>query len=416
MSDPIRVLHFADTHIGMENYGKTDPETGLSSRLRDFLRRMDEMIEHTRTHGVDLVIFAGDAFKTRTPSPTYQREFAHRIIELAGLAPVVMLVGNHDVPPNYLRASSIEIYDTLRVPNVYVANDYQMLKIATARGDVIVGCAPYPMKSYLMAETPTAGMGVGEVDQLLVDAISMRLEGLAAEADTYGDLPRLLTGHFTVSGAVVGSEREIMLGRDISLSLSLIADPRWDYVALGHIHKHQNLTAARSDAPPVVYSGSLERIDFGEEGDPKGFCRVDLTRTGTQWEFIPLQARPFVTVKADLRNDDKPTQTLQAKLRRHDLKEAVVRVIVELSPENEEQFNEASVRGALVNHGAFFVAGISKQVERPTRIRLGESPEELSPMELLDRYLQSNQLVSDFREKLLAAAEGIFNYHDDETL
>ncbi|MFZ4816846.1 MAG: metallophosphoesterase family protein, partial [Phototrophicaceae bacterium] len=116
MSDPIRVLHFADTHIGMENYGKTDPETGLSSRLRDFLRRMDEMIEHTRTHGVDLVIFAGDAFKTRTPSPTYQREFAHRIIELAGLAPVVMLVGNHDVPPNYLRASSIEIYDTLRVP------------------------------------------------------------------------------------------------------------------------------------------------------------------------------------------------------------------------------------------------------------------------------------------------------------
>ncbi len=76
MTEPIRVLHFADVHIGMENYGKTDPETGLSSRVRDFLRRMDEMIDFAREHDVDLTIFAGDAFKTRSPNPTYQREFA----------------------------------------------------------------------------------------------------------------------------------------------------------------------------------------------------------------------------------------------------------------------------------------------------------------------------------------------------
>ncbi len=47
---------------------------------------------------------------------------------------------------------------------------------------------------------------------------------------------------------------------------------------MGHIHKHQNLTRDREEAPPVIYSGSMERIDFGEEGDPKGFCWVELDR------------------------------------------------------------------------------------------------------------------------------------------
>src|SRR5690606_41822083 len=82
---------------------------------------------------------------------------------------------------------------------------------------------------------------------------------MAEEADKY-DMPRILTAHFTVSGAVIGSERSIMLGRDVAVGLSSVADPRWDYVALGHIHKHQVLTQGRVDTPPVVYSGSIEQI------------------------------------------------------------------------------------------------------------------------------------------------------------
>lgn len=58
-SDPICMLHFADTHIGMENYGRTDPETGLSSRVMDFLKCMEEMIDYARAQDVDLVVFAG---------------------------------------------------------------------------------------------------------------------------------------------------------------------------------------------------------------------------------------------------------------------------------------------------------------------------------------------------------------------
>ena len=408
MPEPIRVLHFADIHIGMENYGKTDPNTGLSTRVTDFLRRMDEMIDYAREHEVDLVIFAGDAFKTRSPNPTYQREFAHRIRDLSRLAPVVLLVGNHDLPPTLLKASSIEIYQTLDVPNVRVANEFEVFTVETRNGPVVIGTAPYPVRSRLLEDDSVAGMTIAQMDALLQDQLTHILEEMAAQADQY-DAPRLLTGHFTVSGAIVGSERSIMLGRDIAVLLSSVADPRWDYVALGHVHKHQNLTHGRQAVPPVVYSGSMERIDFGEEGDPKGFCWVELGRQDTNWQFVQLEnARPFVTLKADLRQSTNPTETVLKLIKKHRLTGAVVRLIVDLLPETEITFNEVVIKEELRRAGVYQMAAVRKQIEQPTRARLGGNPEGLTAPELLDRYLLSKEIAADRRADLLDAAQVIF--------
>src|SRR5262249_44806248 len=151
--------------------------------------------------------------------PTYQREFAHRIRDLSRLAPVVLLVGNHDLPPTMLKASSIEIYDTLDVPNVYVCGDYDLTVIETKRGPVAVATAPYPIRSRLLEDENVAGLTIAETDALLQENLTDILEELAQKADEL-DMPRILTGHFTVSGAVMGSERGVMLGRDVSVLLS----------------------------------------------------------------------------------------------------------------------------------------------------------------------------------------------------
>ncbi|MDX2161209.1 MAG: exonuclease SbcCD subunit D [bacterium] len=414
MTEPIRVLHFADSHIGMENYGRLDPETGLNTRVRDFLRRMDEMIDYARAHEVDLTVFAGDAFKTRTPNPTYQREFAHRVRDLTELAPLVMLVGNHDLPPTALKASSIEIYRALNVPNVWVADDFEVQRVTTRRGEVIVGAAPYPIRSRVLETIETGGKTIAETDQILQYHLSRRIEELAEEADEYGDTPRLLTGHFTVSGAVWGSERGVMLGRDLEILLSSLADERWDYVALGHIHKHQNLTKNRAGAPPVVYSGSLERIDFGEEADPKGFCWVELARGHAEWRFVPNKARPFVTLRVDARESPTPTQDVIDAIKGYALHEAIVRVIVELTLESEAKFNEGIVRDELRRMGVSFIAAIRKEVEQPARARLGGNPEGMTDEELLERYLLSRQISQARRERLAEAARPIFETGDKD--
>ena len=409
MNQPIRVLHFADVHIGMENYGKTDPETGLSSRAHDFLARMDDMIDYARAGDVDLVIFAGDAFRSRSPNPTYQREFAARIRQLSQLAPVVLLVGNHDAPINAAKASAIEIFQTLDVPGIWVAADFEVRRLETKRGAVIVGAAPYPMRARLLADADTRGMTIAEQDDALERALQDQLRSLSRKADELvdADTPRLLTGHFSVAGAVWGSERSVMLGRDVVAKLAPLADPVWDYVALGHIHRHQNLTADREDAPPVVYSGSLERIDFGEEGDIKGFCWVELARDSTTWRFVELPARKMLTLKADCRAIDNPTGQVLAAMKRHDLQDAVVRLAIKLTPESETLLNDGVIVNELKRAGVFHIAGISKDVDRRSRARLGVSPEGMTPMQLLARYFESRDVEASRREELLRLAREI---------
>ncbi len=409
MSQPIRVLHFADVHIGMENYGVTDAESGVSSRALDFLARLDEMIAFAHAQEVDLVIFAGDAFRSRSPNQTYQREFAARIRRLSQLAPTVLLVGNHDLPLNAAKASTIEIYATLDVPNIWVAQDYAARRIATKRGDVIVGAAPYPVRARLLADVPKRGATIAELDAELQRLLHEQLARLSEEADELAgaDTPRLLCGHFSVEGAVWGSERGVMLGRDVVVNLDVLADARWDYVAMGHIHRHQALKRSAADAPPVVYSGSLERIDFGEERDVKGFCWVELARGAANWRFVEVAARPMLTLAVDCRESEDATAAVLAELRRHDLAEAVLRLAIRLTPETETQLDDRRIVNALKRAGVFHIAGISRDVDRRRRARLGVRPEGLGPLQLLERYFESADVDEARRRELLQLARGI---------
>jgi exonuclease SbcD len=248
---------------------------------------------------------------------------------------------------------------------------------------------------------------IAEIDAMLEDALTDRLMQLTEDAAAY-EVPRILTGHFSVSGAVFGSERSVMLGRDVTVMLSTLDSPVWDYVAMGHIHQHQCLTLGRADAPPVIYSGSLERIDFGEEADRKGFVWAEVERGRADWKFIEVDCRPFVTLRVDVRGAGNPTQMALDAIKRHDLKQAVVRVIVTADPEADLLFQERDVFYALRDAGANYVAAIVRHVERPARLRLGTSPEGLMPDQLLERYLASKEIPFERIEVLLDHARQIF--------
>jgi len=407
MNNPIRVLHFADLHIGMENYGRIDPQTGINGRVLDFLRRLDELIQYAQEREADLAIFAGDAFKTRNPNPTYQREFARRIKRLAAVCPVVLLVGNHDLPAMVQKASSVEIFRTLEVSNVIVGRSDQLHTIETKRGPLQVATIPYPMRQRLLDKEETRGKSIQEIDEALQESLSNVVRNLADQVRA--EIPALLAGHFSVAEAKFGSERSVMIGRDVAVFKSALADPAWDYVALGHIHRHQNLTEGEEGAPPIVYSGSLERIDFGEEREPKGFCWVEVARGATRWEFVPVAARPFVTVRVDVRKSEDPTAAVIAAIQEQEISDAVVRVIIQTTVEKEAELREREVESALEE--AYYIAAINKEVERPARSRLGaESPESLTPIQLLERYLIAKETPPERAAVLLKHAKRIYEF------
>lgn len=413
---PIKLLHTADVHIGMENYGRIDPATGINARVMDFLRRLSDIGDYAIEQGVDVFVFAGDAYKTRDPNPTHQREFARRIKKIADAGiPVIMLVGNHDLPAVAKRATSIDIFGTLDVPNVYVGNREEVTQIVCRRGQPLqVATAPYPLRTALVGKEQGQGKSLAELDLLLQSAMIDNITALAAQARQRPDVPAILVGHFSVNEASHGSEKNIMIGRDAAIPRSVLADPAFRYVALGHIHKHQSLNG--DFLPPVVYSGSIERIDFGEEHEPKGFVVAEIGDGPTTWEFVrghKRQARPFVTVEVDVRDAADPTAAVVAAIRKHeDLSEAVVRIVVKLRQEQEATLVEREIVRAL--EGAYFVAALQKEIERRARDPFkGASVEALTPAQLLARYLEARavpddraELVQQHGEALISAVDG----------
>jgi exonuclease SbcD len=401
----IRIMHLADIHIGMENYGRLDPATGLNGRVMDFLRRLSEAVDYALENEVDLVLFAGDAYKTRDPNSTYRREFARRIKRLADAGiPVVLLVGNHDLPAQDKRASSIDIFRTLNVPNVLVGNRDGLHQITSRQGAPIqVATVPYPVRQRLLSRDEHKDKTIAELDALVQQLVAENIQALTEQVDP--SIPAVLTGHFSVSDAKYGSERTVMLGRDVVVLKSVLAVPAWDYVALGHIHRHQELN--RGQQPPIVYSGSLERIDFGEEKEPKGFVIADIRRGDTEWEFHRVEARRFVTIRKDVRDEADPLAAILETIEQHDIADAIVRVIIQAQPEQEGLLRDGDIRRELSE--AYFVASISKEMERAYRQRLGgESPEELTPAELLTHYLNSKDTPPERLDLLLQHAEEIF--------
>jgi exonuclease SbcD len=203
-----------------------------------------------------------------------------------------------------------------------------------------------------------------------------------------------------------GSERSVMLGRDLVVPQSALADPAWDYVALGHIHKHQLLTSSR---PPIVYPGSLERIDFGEEADPKGFCWVELAQGETAWRFVPVQARPFRTVEADVRRAPDPTAAVLAAIEARDIADAIVRVQIKLGEGQEAALRQREIEAALSRAN---LAVINKETERETRIPgVGANPESLTPLQWIERYFAAKNKTPEQIQQLVRVAESLL--HDD---
>jgi len=400
----MKILHFADVHLGMENYGKFDPETGLNSRLGDFLNSFEFLVNYAKNNNIDLVLFAGDAFKTREPTPTYQKAFASKIYELAcANIPVVLLVGNHDFPGALGKAHTLEIYPTLNIKNVHMVSD-EVKTLKTKHGPIQIAGLPWYTKQQLLTKDEMK-LPLVKMHQKLSKALAEKVNYLSSKIDP--KIPSVLLAHATVQGATFGSERSVMIGSDIIFPISNLRHSRFNYIALGHIHKHQEL----SKHPPIVYAGSIERIDFGEEKEDKGFVIADIDKKqGTlqaRWQFIKTPSRRFLTVRVKVGANDEPNDKVATEIKKHDINNTVVKLIIEIGEEKSSKLSESKIRTALDE--ANFIAGIIKEVKshERTQVKNGFSDElaSLDTLGVLEKYLKSKKVGKTHQHELLKTAE-----------
>ncbi len=401
----MKIIHFADLHLGIENYGRIDPATGLSSRLNDFLAVLDELVDYALADKVDLVLFCGDAYKTREPTQTQQREFARRINRLTtGNIPVFLLVGNHDMPNAIGRATTTEIFDTLAVKNVTVASRPGTHKIETKGGPVQIVALPWLRRSALLSREDSKNLNLEQVNQRLQEALTQVIASQAAALDP--SLPSILAAHVSVGAAKAGSESMMAIGQEPVLLLSNVALPAFDYIALGHIHRRQVL----SENPPAVYAGSLERVDFSEEKDEKGFYVIEIEREAAgrkvSYEFHPVKARRFLTINIALEQaEPDPTSRVLGIItgQQEAMRDAIVRLNLSLPSQLDGQLRYNEIREAL-KEAHFFT--IAREIQRETRLRLGNrTAEEITPLAALKAYLDSQQVPPERQKVLLEYGE-----------
>lgn len=394
----MKILHFADAHIDMANYGRHDPETGLPLRVLDFLKSLDTIVDAAIDEKVDMVIFAGDAYKDRSPAPTFQREWGRRIIRLSqAKIPTLLLVGNHDLSPAAGRAHAIQEFDTLQVPFVKVLQKPELLTSQDLWNvPVQVIAMPWISRSGLMASMESTASDTKELFSNIESRISELVETWIEEADK--DLPLILTAHASIEGAMFGAERMVMLGSDLVLPTSLVKDKRLDYVAMGHIHKPQDVNDGHH--PPVIYPGSIERVDFGEAKDDKFYIIAEVARGDTKVEWKKIEGtRPFIERRAVLRSSENATEVLKSALP-EDMSDAIVKLIVEYPRELDTLIDESALRKYAEKAFEFHLVK-RPQIESRARIPEGQVVSSMSPLDLLMQYFDSAKIEdSDELQKL----------------
>jgi exonuclease SbcD len=400
----IKVLHLSDIHLGSTTHGKVNPQTGLNTRLEDFVAALTICIDRAINEPADIVLFGGDAFPDATPPPLVQQAFAKQFRRLADAGiPTVLLVGNHDQHSQGVGGASLAIYRSLAVPNFTVGDTIATHRISTDAGDIQIITLPWITRSTLLTKSETEGFSMTEVSQFLIDRLQVVIEGEIRQLDP--KLPTILLAHVMVDTATYGAERFLAAGKGFTIPLSMLTREAFDYVALGHVHRHQILATQ----PLVVYPGSIERVDFGEENESKGYCWLEVEKGNVKFEFCVIPTRAFRTMEVDVTQSEDPQGKLLKAIQKGKIDQAIARLIYKVKAEQLAQIDDRLLHEAMaIAHNYSLIPEVVSQNPR-TRLPELSTAEALDPMTALKTYLSTREDLKNLEHEMLTAAQELLS-------
>ncbi len=397
----IRFIHTADIHFGMENYGKIDPETGIHSRLLDFKKSFDECVDYAIEHTVDLFVFAGDAYKTANPSPTQQKLLMQSFLRLyKAKIPVIIVVGNHDNPLSFGKANALDIFAHLPIDGFHVFSKPDILQLQTKSGPVQIVGIPWPNRHHLALNAAHNFQSATELTQHISESLAHIISKFAQTLDE--TVPAILVGHLTVSSGIFsGSEKRAVYGHDPILLPSQLAIEPFDYVALGHLHRFQNVNP--QGTIPVIYSGSIDRVDFGERKEEKGFCDVTIqAKHDVVFKHIQIATRPFLQIEIKLNDTEDQTEQILKQLAKYTIKDSIIKILYELPITCTDSVDVKKIQRACAD--AMFIVGIIPIRIAQTRAHRNILKNEMNLQTLLETYFNAQPHLKNKVQQLTQKA------------
>ena len=415
----MKIIHFSDLHIGYTRYSKgIDLETGLDNRIVDFLNTFDELVNYALEENVELVIFAGDAYKDRNPSQTHQKEFAKRLLKLTKAnIPVVLVVGNHDMPGNKGRATALDIFPTMNLDNITVIDKLQLYELKTkSKNPIQILGMPWIRKGSLISRLSNIkkDITIEDLNKQIIQTLDNSLEKEIFKINQ--SIPCIFSGHLTVMEAKTSTETLMSIGADYMFPAQFFARPEFEYVALGHVHKDQILV----ESPPVIYSGSLERVDFGEKDDVKGFYVIEIDPKKSQgnrlvnYKKIPVSARNFREYIINIPKETEfPVNIIEEELNSKEIKDSIARIIIESTREHYQSINDPKIKSILSN--AKYLVSTELKIISEKKINDIQITENLGIIDSFEKYLENFKEINDQkRKRLLDYGKEIINEYEND--
>lgn len=400
----MRFFHTADIHFGVENYGRIDQKTGIHSRLLDFKRSFDTCVDAAITKNIDFFLLCGDAYKTAYPTPTQQKLLLESLLKLhQANIPVVIIVGNHDHPLSFGKAHALDVFSSIPVNTFHVFSKPDILVLQTKSGPVQIVGIPWPTRNNVIAHEIHRFKDHYEIANYISEKIGLLIGAFAEKLDP--TIPAILSGHLTVSSGIFsGSEKCAVFGSDPIFLPSQLAIPPFDYVALGHLHRHQNLNPSGT---PIVYAGSIERVDFGERKEEKGYCDVTITSSPTtarttSYNFCTIPSRPMLQIEINLHDESDQTQQIITALEQTNLERAIIKIVYFLPDGKQDKVDLPTILRACQT--AHYVVGIFPVHKLAVRTNRAQISTHMNFETALGHYVDSHKELLDKKTTLLEKA------------
>jgi len=258
----MKILHIADTHLGYSAYRKTTDE-GINQREADIYQSFVKTIDYAIEKNIDLILHAGDLFDSVRPNNRAITTAVKQLIRLSEKQiPMVLISGNHEQPKLQETGHIFQLFD--HISGIYpVYNErYEKIDVSINGETVAVHCLPQ--------------INIRDYFQEQIDTI---------EKDEKAQY-NIFLAHGSIQGIKEFSMNEF---NEMLLPKYYLSD-QFDYVALGHYHKHTEID------DHAYYAGSIEPLSFAEANEKHGFIELNLEPQRVIPKFIPFQTRPLIDV------------------------------------------------------------------------------------------------------------------------
>ena len=397
----MKILHTADWHFGTF---RSPVKDGVNLRTEDTKRCMDELIRVAKEERPDFSLVSGDVFHVgRLWSDRCCEEIImaiHYIKELAAVSKEVVVMRG---TPNHDGAGQFNVLSEMfeGTPNVHVVTTPQVLTFEDADIAVLPGFD----RGVYRAKFP--GLSSEEENEVFTQELSNIVTGMRARCRP--GKKKILMAHYTVPGCNTESGQTMMLTQfEPIIPQEALLAAGYDLVALGHIHRPQNLMNQY-----WFYSGAINAMNFNDEGQERGFwIHTDMPFGGWDSRFFKTPIREFITF------DFTDTDITAINLGDMDdvaynywryngaVKDKIVRIHYSCSAENSKALNKALIERTLLEDGAFMVWEIlpDKIDEFANRTELAGATD---PEANLIKYLEEKQMDPEKVQELVLKARPI---------